>query len=69
MKNTNKLLAVLLIMATLFCMTGFTANAATQVSATAANVFEGYKITVLDKTVPAVNMRGRVNDRNVIVFV
>ena len=68
MKNINKILAVFLIVATLFCMTGFTAHATTQVSAS-AKVFEGYNVTVLDRTSPAVDMRGRTNDRNVMVFV
>lgn len=63
MKNRNKILAVLLTVAAFICTTGFTANAAT------ANVFEGYSVTVLDKTTPAVNMRGRTNDRNVMCFV
>ena len=42
---------------------------ASAVTAFASAPFEGYKVTVLDKTTPAVNMRGRVNDRNVLVFV
>ncbi|MDL2234075.1 CAP domain-containing protein [Ruminococcaceae bacterium OttesenSCG-928-L11] len=59
----NKILAVLLTMATLFCMTGMNAYAAT------TSVFDGYTITVLDKTTPAASMRGRTNDRNVMCFV
>ena len=59
----NKILAVLLAMATLFCMTGMTTYAAT------TSVFDGYTITVLDKTTPAVSIRGRTNDRTVMCFV
>ena len=32
-------------------------------------VFEGYNVTVLDKATPAVSMRGRTDDRNVMCFV
>jgi len=32
-------------------------------------VFEGYSVTVLNKTTPAVSVRGRTNDRNVMCFV
>ena len=63
MKNRSRILAVLLAVTTLICATGFTANAAT------AGVFEGYNVTVLDKTTPAVNVRGRTTDRNVMCFV
>ena len=59
----NKILAIILTAATLFCMTSFTANAAT------IKMFEGYRITVLDKTTPAVTMRGKTNDRTVMCFV
>ena len=59
----NKLLAIILTVAAVISMTGFTAHAAT------ANVFEGYKITILDKTTPAVTMRGRTTDRTVMCFV
>jgi len=46
----------------------FVASAGT-VAAFASAPFEGYKVTVLDKTTPAVNVRGRINDRNVMCFV
>lgn len=63
MKNINKILAVLISVVTLISITGFTANAAT------ANIFDGYKVTILDKESPAVTMRGRTTDRNVMCFV
>jgi len=63
MKNRSRILAVFLAVTTLICATGFTANAAT------AGVFEGYNVTVLDKATPAVNVRGRTTDRNVMCFV
>jgi len=59
----NRILAVLLTVAAVICMTGVTANAAT------ITVFEGYNVTVLDKTAPAVNMRGREGDPNTMCFV
>jgi hypothetical protein len=37
--------------------------------APSTKVFDGYVVMVLDKTVPAVNVRGRTNDRNVMCFV
>jgi hypothetical protein len=64
MKNRNRILAVLLIVTAVICTTGFTANASAVITA-----FEGYNVTVLDKAAPAVNMRGRVNDRNTMCFV
>ncbi len=36
---------------------------------TSTKVFEGVSVTVLDKTTPAVNVRGRTNDRTVMCFV
>lgn len=63
MKNRNRILSVILAISALFCMTGFTAYAAT------VNIFEGYKVTILDKETPAVTMRGRTTDRNVMCFV
>ena len=63
MKNRNRILSVILAVTTLICATGFTANAAT------TGVFEGYNVTVLDKATPAVNVRGRTTDRNVMCFV
>jgi len=62
MKKTNRILAVVLTVAALFCMTGFTVNAAT------VNVFEGFSVTVLDQTTPAVSVTGRTTDRNVMCF-
>jgi len=80
MKSKNKILAALLAVTMLICMTGFTANAATQAAsynvsaitvdgAVNTTVFDGYNVTVLDKTTPAVSVRGRTNDRNVMCFV
>jgi hypothetical protein len=68
MKNSHKLIAILLAVASLFCMTGFTANAATATAKT-ASIFDGYTVTVLDKATPAVDVRGRASDRNVMCFV
>lgn len=76
----SKTLAVLLAVAVLICMTGFTANAATNAAsynvsaitvdgAVNTKAFDGYNVTVLDKTTPAVSVRGRTNDRNVMCFV
>jgi hypothetical protein len=33
------------------------------------NVFDGFNLTILDNTTPAVDMRGRINDRNFMCFV
>jgi len=41
----------------------------TQINLENTKVFEGYSVTVLDKTTPAVSVRGRTNDRNVMCFV
>jgi len=64
MKKIKRILAIQLAAVVFICTTGFTANAATT-----ANVFKGYNVTVFDKIAPAVDMRGRVNDRSVMVFV
>ncbi len=61
MKKLQRILSVLLTVA-LFCATGLTAHAAT------ASIFDGYTVTVLDKTTPAVTVYGRTTDRNVMCF-
>ena len=63
MKKANRILAVILTVAAVISMIGFTANAAT------VKTFEGYKVAVLDKTAPAVSVTGRTTDRNVMCFV
>jgi hypothetical protein len=70
MKNSYKFIAVLLAAASLFCMTGFIASAATTATATTttASIFDGYAITVLDQTTPAVTVMGRMNDLTVMCF-
>ena len=73
MKSKNIFLAVLAALSILICMTGFTANTATEAKSKEATVntgmFAGYNITVLDSATPAANMRGRTNDRDVMCFV
>ncbi len=76
MKATNKVLAVLLAVTMLICVNGITATAAENAAAPPgakttgmATIFDGYRLTVLDKTVPATDMRGRINDRTVMCFV
>ncbi len=76
MKTTNKVLAVLLAVTMLICVNGITATAAENAAASpgakttgTATIFDGYRLTVLDKTVPATDMRGRINDRTVMCFV
>ena len=66
MKQTNKILAVLLA---IVMLTGLTMTASAAVKATVGNVFDGYNVTVLKKTTPAVTIRGRTNDRDVMCFV
>ena len=68
MKTSNRILATLIMVATLISLTAFTANAAAA-TATSSGIFEGYSVTVLDRTTPAVNVRGRVTDRNVMCFI
>jgi hypothetical protein len=46
-----------------------TVTPAPAVAPSNTTVFEGYNVTILDKTTPAVNVRGRTDDRNVMCFV
>lgn len=63
MKKTKKLFAMMLA---LVCMIS---GSVTVFASADTKTFEGYKITVLDKTTPAVTVRGRTNDRNTMCFV
>jgi hypothetical protein len=45
------------------------AEAPATVTSVTANIFDGYSVTILDKTTPAANIRGRDNDHNVMCFV
>ena len=69
----KKLAAVIACVSMLCCATTAYASdnvtPAAAISAASTKVFEGYSVTVLDKTTPAVNMRGRTDDRNVMCFV
>lgn len=69
----KKLAAVIACVVMLCCATtAYASDTVTPAAATSAastKVFEGYSVTVLDKTTPAVNMRGRTDDRNVMCFV
>jgi hypothetical protein len=76
MKNTRIVTAMLLAMTIL--LSGLTVYAAEPVAAAApvadtvkktATALDGYTITILDKTTPAVNIHGRPNDRTVMCFV
>ena len=67
MKHITRALAVLITAIMLLCTPDFTANAAA--AATSGDIFAGYSVTVLDKTTPAVDMRGRTSDRNVMCFI
>ncbi len=69
MKNINRFLAALLVIALLIGMTGFTANSAEKAITMPTKVFDGFNLTILDGTTPAVDMRGRVNDRTVMCFI
>ncbi len=69
MKNINRFLAALLVIALLIGMTGFTANSAEKAITMPTKVFDGFNLTILDGTTPAVDMRGRTNDRTVMCFV
>ena len=75
MKKSKKLVAMLLALvclitgsATAFAATGTNANTEST-AAVGTKVFDGDKVIGLDKTTPATNIRGRVNDRNVMCFV
>lgn len=73
MMNAKRLCASLLAMVCIVvCSVGvFAADATVKIdtATTGTKVFDGYKVTVLDKTTPATNIRGRTNDRTVMVFV
>lgn len=71
MEKKNKILAVLLAVTVLICMTGFAANVSVVADdgTSSTKIFEGYNVTVLDRTTPVVSVRGRTNDRNVMCFV
>ncbi len=81
MKNINRFLATLLVIALLIGMTGMTATAAERAASITfartadvelpvdTKVFDGYAVMILDKTTPAVYLRGRTNDRTVMCFV
>lgn len=55
MRRNNKILTILLVVATFFCTTGFTTNTMTKTSAnlTANDIFAGVTVTVNDTKTPA----------------
>ena len=69
----KKLAAVIACVSMLCCATtAYASDNVTPAAATSAastKIFEGYSVTILDKATPAVNMRGRTDDRNVMCFV
>lgn len=65
-KYSKRAVAVLMALVLLLPVNAVTAFA---MAAEAKAVFDGYNVTVLDKTTPAVSVRGRTNDRNVMCFV
>ncbi len=81
MKTTKKALAAALAAVMLLCMPGISATAAAFAATETVpavpsgsgtevmTALNGYAVTVLDKTTPAVTMRGRADDRTVMCFV
>lgn len=61
----KKTIILLLCAAIMFTGVIFPVNAETG----GVNIFEGFKLTVLDKTIPAVSIKGRTSDRSVMCFV
>lgn len=73
MKSMRRIFPLFMAVAIIIAsnVTAYASNVATVVNNadTSTKTFEGYKVTVLDKTTPAVNVRGRTDDRNVMCFV
>ncbi len=75
MRRLFTVLAALMLVSAFSPQTAVAATAATTPATGAVNttagtkVFDGYTVTIVDKTTPAVNMRGRTNDRTVMCFV
>jgi len=68
----RKVAAVIACVSMLCCATtAYASDTVTPAAATSAastKIFEGYSVTVLDKTTPAVTIMGRTTDRNVMCF-
>lgn len=74
MKTARKMCALLMAMVCIIAcsVTTLASNDTTVKSGevvVSTKVFDGYTVTVVDKTTPAVNVRGRTNDRTVMCFV
>lgn len=68
-RNAPRFLTIFVTLLMLVSTTTITVFAKTAEKNTVSKVFDGYSITISDKTTPAANVRGKINDRNVMCFV